>query len=447
MPTIWENTPAYLLSKRYVVWAFREYFSSVTIVNEENLPAEGPVIFAPNHLNALMDALAVLALPPRRLPKVFLARADLFRLPKVVVRFIRFTKILPAYRIRDGYDQLDRNKETFEEAEQTLLNRSSVTVMPEGNQGEERNIRPLVKGIFRIAFSAQQKMPAGMSVKIIPIGLEYGDLIEYQRSLIIKIGTPIDVADYMEQYAENQVKATNELKNTLREALESLTVHLPAGSNYPLYDTLVEWLAPEMAGNAALPLPLRLFNARCAVAAKLRDLEKNEPDTIENIRRLHEKYKLLADRLKLPAGEASRPFVPGSGMLQIQLKIVLAWIGMLPGALINYLPYKLITSVPAMAGIRYSGFFSSVFYGSALIVLPLYYLAASSLLAATTPLAWWSLFVSIPLFYLSGKLSFRLYRCIRDLRRDRRMLKLQKKVGRSFDELIAIRLKIIALIR
>jgi 1-acyl-sn-glycerol-3-phosphate acyltransferase len=441
----WKNTPAYLLSKRYVTWTFRQYFSSVSIVDQQNLPESGPVIFAPNHLNALMDALAVLALPPHRLPKVFLARADLFRLPKTVVNFIRFSKILPAYRIRDGYDQLDRNKETFDEAEKALLNRASVTVMPEGNQGEERNIRPLVKGIFRIAFSAQQKMPAGMSVKIIPIGMEYGDIIEYQRSLVIKIGAPIDVAGYMQQYEENQVKATNELKNTLREALESLTVHLPAGENYPLFDDLVELLAPEIAEHPASPL--QLFNARQTAALKLQNLAKNETEKFETIKELYNSYKKLTEKLHLPERKASRPFVPVSGSLFLQFKILMIGIGLIPGALINFLPYQLITSVPNVAGIRYRGFYSSVYYVASIAILPVYYLLLTILIASVTPLAWWSFLFTFPLFYLSGKLSFGLYRCIRDLRNDLRVNRLLKYENHDFRELLAIRLKLIALIR
>lgn len=421
MPQIWDNTPAYLLTKRYVVWAFKQYYNQVIINGSENLPQSGPVIFAPNHLNALMDALAVLSLPPHGLPKVFLARADLFRLPAAVVRFIRFAKILPAYRIRDGYDQLDRNKETFEEAEKTLLNRSAIGIMPEGNQGEERNIRQLVKGIFRIAFSAQQKIPDGMSVKIIPIGIEYGDITEYQRSLIINIGAPVDVADYMQLFNDNQVKATNELKSTLRNALESLTVHLPAGENYPMYDSLVELLAPVRTAKSHRKGAQALFLARQQIAERLQISEIQDPQGFTQLKELYTEFSELARRLQLPARKASRPFVPRLSPLQIRLKIILLSVLLLPGAFLNYLPYRLITSVPQMAGIKYSGFFSSVYYGAAIVVLPVYYLLLAVLAISISSLTWWSIFMLIPLFYLSGKLSFRLYRCIRDLRTDLQM--------------------------
>ena len=35
-------------------------YSEISIVGKENIPTDGAVIFAPNHTNALMDALSVL---------------------------------------------------------------------------------------------------------------------------------------------------------------------------------------------------------------------------------------------------------------------------------------------------------------------------------------------------------------------------------------------------
>ncbi|MDD3196415.1 MAG: 1-acyl-sn-glycerol-3-phosphate acyltransferase [Paludibacter sp.] len=444
MSNIWENTRSYLLLKRYIVWSFRQYYSKVVIKGQENLPDTGPVIFAPNHLNALMDALAVLTLPPFRLPKVFLARADIFKLPKAVVNFIRFAKILPAYRIRDGYDQLDRNKHTFEDAEKALLSNASIGIMPEGNQGEERNIRPLVKGIFRIAFGAQQKMPPGKSVKIVPIGFEYGDIIEYQRSLVIRIGHPIDVSEYMPLYTENQVQATNELKSTLRNALESLTVHLPTGDNYELFDRVTELVSPAL--QAPQKNAWTLFNARREVAERLQTISKHEPEKLTELQELYAQYEKVADELQLPQRRADRPFVPESAKAVIRLKIILQSILMIPGMIANYLPYTLIRSIPRIAGIKYSGFYSSVFYVAGIVVLPLYYLLAGGLLVGLTALSFWNLLWILPAFYLSGKFSFRLYQSVSKLSDDLRMVRITTENAHRFDSLMAIRQKIIALI-
>jgi len=444
MPSIWENTPIYLLSKHYVVWSFRQYFSKVIIKGEKHLPKKGPVIFAPNHLNALMDALAVLALPPHRLPKAYLARADLFKLPRMVVQFIRFAKLMPAYRIRDGYDQLDRNKATFDEAEQVLLNKGALGIMPEGNQGEERNIRPLVKGIFRIAFGAQQQLKKGKSVTIVPVGIEYGNILEYQRTLIINIGHPIRVSEYMKLYAENQVSATNELKSTLRNALESLTVHIPTGENYALFDFITELASPAFQTKKN---PWHLFKARQEVAERLQETSTNHPEKIEKLRELFNEYQKLAGEVNFPLVSGERPRDPELKEWQLNALVALQALLMIPGVLLNYLPYQLIVSMPRLIGVEYSGFFSSVYYGASIIVLPVYYLLLAALFAAITPISGLLILAFTPLIYLSGKLSFRLYQNIRAMRDDLRKLRIRKTHPTLYNSLSTIRQNIIDLLR
>lgn len=446
MPSIWENTAAYLLSKHYVTWSFRQYFNRVIIKGEKHLPKKGPVILAPNHLNALMDALAVLSLPPFRLPKLFLARADLFKLAPVIVKFLRFAKIMPAFRIRDGYDQLDRNKDTFDGAEQALLNKAALCIMPEGNQGEERNIRPLVKGIFRIAFGTQQKMPPGKSVKIVPIGMEYSNIFEYQPTLIINIGHAIDVADYMPLHAENPVKAINELKSTLRNALESLSVHLPTGENYPIFDNITELVCRDLSKKKKKETPWHLFKARQEVAERLQAISVNQSEKWEALKQLYFDYQQLADELSFPKRIASRPWQPNLKTWQILFRIVVQALLMIPGAVLNYIPYKLIVSVPRIAGIEYNGFFSSVYYGAGIVVLPFYYILVAALVVAFTPLSALSMLVTIPLMYLSGKLSFRLFQNIRYLLSDLKVIKIRKDNPHQFDTLVTIRQTLIKLV-
>ena len=60
----------------YVRSFFFHYYGKVEINGKENIPRGEPVIFAPNHQNALMDALIVLFSAPQDV--VFLARADIF---------------------------------------------------------------------------------------------------------------------------------------------------------------------------------------------------------------------------------------------------------------------------------------------------------------------------------------------------------------------------------
>ena len=67
----------YAFLRHYVDLALKLSFRTVRYVGLERIPKDGAVIYAPNHTNALMDALVILAMD--RQPKVFAARSDIFR--------------------------------------------------------------------------------------------------------------------------------------------------------------------------------------------------------------------------------------------------------------------------------------------------------------------------------------------------------------------------------
>ncbi len=83
----------------YVKAVFYKYYGKVEVTGQENIPRNEPVIFAPNHQNALMDALIMLFKSPQDI--VFLARADIFN-KKFLAFFLNSMKMLPVFRQRDG---------------------------------------------------------------------------------------------------------------------------------------------------------------------------------------------------------------------------------------------------------------------------------------------------------------------------------------------------------
>ena len=77
MKQIHHEDHAYRFLLPIVNWMFRHSYRHIKYIGKENIPSDGAVIFAPNHTNALQDALAVLSINSER--KVFVARADIFR--------------------------------------------------------------------------------------------------------------------------------------------------------------------------------------------------------------------------------------------------------------------------------------------------------------------------------------------------------------------------------
>src|ERR1035437_5336659 len=230
---------SFRLLRNYLVFSFKQFFSEYIVVGKENIPINCPIIFAPNHINAFMDAIAVHSIAPKNLPVIFLARADIFK-NNTSAKILKFLKIMPAFRMRDGMENLGKNQEVFEQCVEILHENKALGIMPEGYQGDQQKLRPLVKGIFRIAFDAQQKFGFQDKVKIIPVGINYGDLVKYGKHIIINIGKPIEVSEYMNIYAENPVIATNEIRKKLWNDLNELTLNLETENHYECFETVCE---------------------------------------------------------------------------------------------------------------------------------------------------------------------------------------------------------------
>ncbi len=78
---VYKKNIAYMVLRPYVDHFTRNSYSKTIVRGQENIPEDGAVILAPNHCNALMDALVILR--AFKDGTVFGARADIFRRPSV----------------------------------------------------------------------------------------------------------------------------------------------------------------------------------------------------------------------------------------------------------------------------------------------------------------------------------------------------------------------------
>lgn len=216
----------------WVSAVFNQYYRKVEVHGLENIPKDVPVIFAPNHQNAVMDALIVLFSSPG--DTVFLARADLFR-KKLMAKALNSLKILPVFRIRDGVEELGKNQEIFDITVGVLHRKHQLCIMPEGNHGDKRRLRAMGKGIFRIALKTQEKMGNQPYVKIVPVGLDFSDHVKHYQTLHIVYGEPIEVADYWDEFEENGPRGMNLLKQRLISELKPLMIQIETKKFYNTY--------------------------------------------------------------------------------------------------------------------------------------------------------------------------------------------------------------------
>ena len=216
-------------------WHNNVFYRKVIVVGRENINSNDPVIFAPNHQNALMDALAVLF--THKGQPVFLARADIFK-RKTLAAILYFLKILPVYRIRDGFSSVKGNDEIFVKTIDVLKNKNGLVILPEGDHAGFRRLRQLKKGICRVAFQSDEATDFSLKIKIIPVGLEYSNYTRFRQVLTVAYGKPIEVSDYYESYKSNPERALNELRSRLSDEMKSIMVHIESEEEYEAIDEL-----------------------------------------------------------------------------------------------------------------------------------------------------------------------------------------------------------------
>ena len=194
MRKIWERDRLYSVLRYYVdVFTRASYFHGIHC--QGTLPDEKAVLICPNHTNTLMDALVILQ--SRHDPTVFGARADIFAQP-AVARILRFLKILPMVRRRDGIRNVLRNYETMEEVQDVLANDTPFCMFPEGHHTPGRELQPLQKGVARMAFQSAAVRPT----QVVPVGINYSFFFRYRGTCDILYGTPIDVNAFLDSHAD-----------------------------------------------------------------------------------------------------------------------------------------------------------------------------------------------------------------------------------------------------
>lgn len=253
MSKIQDRDGLYAFLRPYVDWMFRRSYRTFRYIGRENIPADGAVIYAPNHANALCDAMCVLGLDHKQ--KVFVARADIFRDPKKA-RLLNWLKIMPISRVRDGLDEVRHNDETINKAVDTLQDGVPFCILPEGTHRPKHSLLPLSKGIFRIALQANEQFGAEKPVYIVPVGNEYGDYFHLWDSLTVTVGEPINVTTFAKEHAELEYpQLLMALREELTMRMRKLILWVPDDEHYeenlarvlPKKKRLPRWLAWSLA--------------------------------------------------------------------------------------------------------------------------------------------------------------------------------------------------------
>jgi hypothetical protein len=172
--------------------------------------------------------------------------------------------------------------------------------MPEGMHNDKHQLRPLVKGIFRIAFKAFEINP---STVIIPVGLDYSSYTAYRSRLIIQYGKPIKLSDYKEIYSTNQAKATYLVRNRLTNEIKDLMINIENSENYDTIENCRETFRPVALEkiNETRKKALNIFLADKWFTEKCNEMLVQKPSSIDKLSILNESIRLDMKKCNLKA--------------------------------------------------------------------------------------------------------------------------------------------------
>ena len=385
----------YLLKFFVKLWHDKIFYKKVAYVNRQKVPKNEHLIFTANHQNALMDALAVEFSFGNQF--VFVARSDIFK-KKFIAALLYFLKILPVYRIRDGYDSLKKNKEIFDKTMDVIENKNGFVIMPEGDHAGFRRLRQLRKGFARIAFQAEEASDYSMDIKIIPVGITYNNYENYRTDLLVVFGNPISLSAYYEDYKENQALAFNKLSKHLSEKLKPLMIEIASEKYYDVY-----WqLSVQYQQNSCKILQLNpnnlydKFKAKKHIISVLEKYEKEQPDAFSKLAEKTTRLLKHLKVLKLDVDTLNRKNVSFFSLISRLLLLILTSPLFLYGYINNILPYYL--PIYASHKIQDPQFRSSFKFVLSMFLFPVFYLMQILALGWIFHWGWFSLiyFITLP---------------------------------------------------
>lgn len=248
--------------QKWVEPALRFYFKNVCVQNLEGVTKNHPVIYVANHQNAFIDAILIAVITDTQ--PASLVRADVFKTP-LARKLLGLIKMMPVYRIRDGYRTPVKNEKVFAKAREYLSKNGSLIIFPEGNHGALKKLRSLKHGASRLA--AQTVCNTGVEEVVIqPVGLEYSSHSKFRSNAAVVFGIPIKVNRQKFAHGENDPKQLRTLTQKMGIELKSLIYHQDAPKNNRLIYDFISTLYPENVQDKGLFL--LNFNKAKAAAMK-----------------------------------------------------------------------------------------------------------------------------------------------------------------------------------
>lgn len=273
------------------------YYRHFYILNQENIPKKGePTIVIANHQNGVMDAMAILhTMSQDRRQPVFIARGDIFK-KDGVAKILRFLKIMPTFRTRDGNrDDVRSNIALYERAARVLKDGGTIVIFPEATHQHGHFMNTFKKGFCRIAFSAEEINDFKLGVKVLPLNIHYSNYFNFRSDLMVTVGEPFTYEEFFDLYKEHPNDAYLALNEKARARVKEITPDIDIPEYYNEIEALTQMMSEPLLKHKGLKtsyLPNQK-DAAMTIIANLKQFKDNEPDQFEILMQQTREYTTL----------------------------------------------------------------------------------------------------------------------------------------------------------
>ena len=258
------------------------YYRNFYIVNKENIPPKGtPTFVIANHQNGMMDAMAILHTMYKdgRQP-VFIARGDIFK-KDFVARIMRFLKILPVYRNRDGgREDIKKDLAIFNRAAKVLKKGGTLVIFPEAGHQHGHYMSTFKKGFSRIAFAAEEMNDFKLGVQILPLNIHYSNYFNFQSDLMVTCGKPFTYDEFFELYKEAPNQAYLALNEKARARVKEMTPDIDIPEYYNEIEALTHIMSEPLLRRKGLRVRFlpNQKDAAMTIIAAIRQLKEEKTE-------------------------------------------------------------------------------------------------------------------------------------------------------------------------
>ncbi len=222
----------YKFLKWYAALGLKFYYRNIFIQYDPELPGKYPVIYASNHPAGFYESLLFATIS--KYAPIFLVRSDYVTI-KGLMWIFRILKLYPIYRQKEGLKNVSKNNEVFRSLYKELENHIPVCIYPEGTTKFNYRIRPIKKGISRLALGA--KKYGLKDIQILPIAFNYVEPVKFRSDIFILSGSPMNLSDYTDDDLDNPA-SLRKLTIEIEEQMRKVAIDLKTPEQHNLFKKL-----------------------------------------------------------------------------------------------------------------------------------------------------------------------------------------------------------------